>query len=367
MEQRNLNLTYSIIETHVMPALKERIETPAFFARYQPMIGAALREELAASESRLAVTHRYHMGWADKNGHDISATEGKRLRPTIAMLGADAVGGEIHLVLPAAIALEYIHNFSLIHDDIEDRDRFRHHRPTIWVVWGESTAIVSGNSMLKIADHAARALLDLGVELPTAIRAQRLIVEAYLLMIEGQFLDISFEARDDVTVDEYLFMIERKTGALIEASLHVGGLVGANGKSHVQAAAGLRRLGYEFGRLFQVRDDILGVWGDDETGKPVGGDILNRKKSLPAIHALSNATGAAAKTILAIYRKPELTDRDLQSVLEIMDTLGTYDFCNSISERHWSTAETIIDGLEFDLSIEGDFRELGEFLVERNS
>ena len=96
------------------------------------------------------------MGWADKNGADLVATQGKRLRPTMVLLGADAVGGETRSVLPVAIALEYVHNFSLIHDDIEDRDRFRHHRPTIWVVWGDETAIVSGNWMLKLADRSTR-------------------------------------------------------------------------------------------------------------------------------------------------------------------------------------------------------------------
>ncbi len=367
MERLTSNLTYGIINNQVMPTLDQRTDLPAFFARYQPVIDIALRDALSGCTSSLEVTHRYHMGWADRHGIDLSAAEGKRLRPTMAMLGADAVGGDIRIALPVATALEYIHNFSLIHDDIEDQDRYRHHRPTIWVVWGESAAIVSGNSMLKIADRLLRVLIDLDVEVSTAVQAQRLVVEAYLRMIEGQYLDISFESRDDVTIDEYLLMIERKTGALIETSLHVGGLVGMNGKSRCQGTMGLRRLGYQFGRLFQIRDDILGVWGSDETGKPVWGDILNKKKSLPAIHALSNATGPSAKKIRAIYRQPELSEKDLQSVLEIMDAVGTYDFCKSITAQHWSAAETIIDELEFETCFEDDFRELGEFLVERIS
>ena len=350
-----------------MTAVNERTSLPSFFARYQPIIDLALRDELADARSALAVTHRYHMGWADKHGTALSGVEGKRLRPTIAMLGADAVGGEIRLALPVAIALEYVHNFSLIHDDIEDQDRFRHHRPTLWVVWGEPKAIVSGNSMLKVADRATRALIDLGVERGTAIRAQRLITEAYMLMIEGQYLDISFEGRNEVTIDEYLKMIERKTGALIAASLHVGGFVAANSGARARVSDGLRRVGYEFGRLFQIRDDILGIWGNDETGKPVCGDIYNKKKSLPAIHALSTATGASASEIREIYGKPELRDADVETVLEIMSTVGSYEFCTSMSAQHWTAAEEIIEELDFEPSVKIDFRQLGEFLVGRSS
>ncbi len=350
-----------------MPAIAERTQLPSFFARYQSVIDRALRAELLGYASEITATHRYHMGWADKDGSDLVATEGKRLRPTIALLGAEAVGGEIELALPAAIALEYIHNFSLVHDDIEDQDRFRHHRPTMWVVWGEPMAIVSGNSMLKVADRAARELLEFGVDLPTSIQAQRLIVEAYLSMIEGQYLDISFENRNEVTIDEYLTMIARKTGALIEVSLHVGGLVAGNGRSDERIADGLRRVGYQFGRLFQIRDDILGVWGSDETGKPVCGDIYNKKKSLPAVHALSSVRGAAANKIQSIYSKADLTGQDVETVLEIMDSIGTYQFCDSMSANHWLEAEKIIDELGLDPSVSSDFRELGDFLVERSA
>ena len=158
-----------------MPVVTDRANVPEFFARYQPMIDTALRAELARYASDIRTTHRYHMGWADKNGADIDATQGKRLRPAMVLLGADAVGGETRSVLPVATALEYVHNFSLIHDDIEDRDRFRHHRPTLWVVWGEETAIVSGNSMLKLADRSTRALCEIGVSLGVSLVAQQQI------------------------------------------------------------------------------------------------------------------------------------------------------------------------------------------------
>ena len=193
-----------------MPIVADHASVPGFFARYQPMIDTALRKELGEYASDIRTTHRYHMGWADKNGADIDATQGKRLRPSMVLLGADAVDGETWSVIPIATALEYVHNFSLIHDDIEDRDRFRHHRPTLWVVWGEETAIVSGNSMLKLADRSTRALREIGVSLDLSLIAQQQIAQAYMRMIEGQYMDIAFEDRTIVSVDEYLSMIERK-------------------------------------------------------------------------------------------------------------------------------------------------------------
>lgn len=350
-----------------MPVVTDRVNVPDFFARYQPVIDAALRAELGAYAPDIRTTHRYHMGWVDTDGADISATQGKRLRPTMVLLGADAVGGDTCSVLPVATALEYVHNFSLIHDDLEDRDRFRHHRPTIWVVWGDATAILSGNWMLKLADQSTRALHESGISQNLTLTVQQQIALAYMRMIEGQHMDIAFEDRDAVSLDEYLSMIERKTGALIETSLYLGALVASKVKTNNQIPDGLRRAGYEFGRLFQIRDDILGVWGSDETGKPVCGDILNKKKTLPAVHALNYTTGKAAARVRAIYSKTELNDDDVQSVLEIMDEVGTYEFCESMSAKHWAATAEIIDGLDIDERARKDLFDLGEFLVERNS
>ena len=350
-----------------MPTVAERTQLPAFFDRYQPVIDRALRAQLGGCTSELRNTHRYHMGWTDKNGANLVATEGKRLRPTMVLLGARAVDGEIQRALPVATALEYVHNFSLIHDDIEDRDRFRHHRPTIWVVWGDPTAIVSGNSMLKVADRCAKGLLDAGVSLDMSTAAQRLITEAYMRMIEGQYMDISFEARGDVTIEEYLAMIERKTGALIETSLYVGALVAGNGDTSCLVTEGLRKAGYQFGRLFQIRDDILGVWGSDETGKPVHGDIYNKKKSLPAVHAIDASGGVTSERIRSIYQKIELDGKDVEDVLQIMEDQGTYQFCEAMLAEHWSATAEILDALDLNADVRDDFIELGEFLVERSS
>lgn len=364
-ELRNIDIADQC--NHQMPAISEPAQVPSFFARYQPTIDRALRAELKRYDAPIVKTHRYHMGWADEEGEELEATQGKRLRPTMALLGADAVGGEPEFALPIATALELVHNFSLIHDDIEDRDEFRHHRPTIWVVWGDETAIVSGNSMLKIADRTTSALQAQGVSVDKSMQARRSITAAYMRMIEGQFLDIDFENRAKVSIKDYLAMIERKTGALIETSLYLGALVATNDETYSAVSEGLRNAGYEFGRLFQIRDDVLGVWGSDETGKPVCGDIYNKKKSLPAVHALNVSRGEASAEIRTIYQKPELDEHDIETVLGIMEEAGTFEFCNSMSKNHWSAAAAILDELDLDPDIRNDFCELGEFLVERSS
>lgn len=350
-----------------MSAVADRTQVPSFFSRYQPSIDRALRAELERYDSEIRKTHRYHLGWANEEGQELVATQGKRLRPTMVLLGADAVDGDVQLAFPVATALELVHNFSLIHDDIEDRDRFRHHRPTVWVVWGDETAIVSGNSMLKIADRATRALLALGIDNTKSMQVRRTITEAYMRMIEGQFMDIDFETRASVSVEAYLSMIERKTGALIETSLYLGALVAGDEDTKIAVSEGLREAGYEFGRLFQIRDDVLGVWGSDETGKPVCGDIYKKKKSLPAIHALNASQGTASFEIQTIYRKPELDERDVETVLEIMTDCGTYDYCDLMSQKHWSAAAAIVDELDLNPGIRDDLFELGEYLVERIS
>ncbi|MCS5641671.1 MAG: polyprenyl synthetase family protein, partial [Dehalococcoidia bacterium] len=186
---------------------------PEFFSRYESRIDEALRTELSGLDPDIYNIHRYYMGWQEIDGTDSRATGGKRMRPTLAMLAADAVGGDLERATPIAVALEYVHNFSLIHDDLEDMDRMRHHRPTVWAVWGKPAAIISGNAMLKIADQAVWKLRSIGVEDSIALEAEAELTQQYLKMMEGQYLDISFETEKSVSVLQYLDMIERKTGA----------------------------------------------------------------------------------------------------------------------------------------------------------
>jgi len=308
------------------------------------------------------------MGWQEIDGTDSRATGGKRMRPTLAMLAADAVGGDLERATPIAVALEYVHNFSLIHDDLEDMDRMRHHRPTVWAVWGKPAAIISGNAMLKIADQAVWKLRSVGVEDSIALEAEAELTQQYLKMMEGQYLDISFETEESVSVPQYLDMIERKTGALIEASIYLGGLVGPSSGPNRQKAIALKAIGHELGRIFQIRDDVLGIWGGTETGKPVGADIKRKKKALPAIHALNMSRGASASRIKDIFRtQDDLNEKDIHAVLEIMESLETQNYCQSMAAERWMDCKQMIKSLNLSGQTAKEFTELGEFLLIRES
>lgn len=343
------------------------ISLPSFFARYQEPIDAALRAELDGLTLPLYETHRYYMGWTDVDGTESSNGGGKRLRPTLSLLAAEAAGGEPERAMPVAVSLEYVHNFSLIHDDLEDQDRIRHHRPTVWAVWGEPTAIVSGNAMLKIADKAMERLLQHGVSPEIALEAQHSLTANYLRMMEGQYLDIQFESLASVTVEQYLDMIERKTGALIETAVFLGSFVGHPGGPDREFSAGLRSVGYELGRIFQIRDDMLGVWGGQETGKPVGADIERKKKALPAVHALNMATGASKDRITEIFAKDELSGTDVEDALQVMEDSQTQEYCQSLADERWLRARTVLQSLDLAGETAKDLEDLGEFLLVRNS
>ena len=307
------------------------------------------------------------MGWTDTGGSPSDGGGGKRLRPTLTLLACESAGGDVEMALPVAVALEYVHNFSLIHDDLEDGDRFRHHRPTVWAVWGDATAIVSGNAMLNVADQAARRLSERGVHPDVSLDAQRALTTGYLRMMEGQYLDIEFEARPSITVQEYLDMIERKTGALIESAIYLGALVGRPAGAGRELAEGFRMVGHDLGRIFQIRDDILGVWGGAETGKPVGADIQRKKKALPAVHALSHSAGAGRQRLTEIFAKKELTGSDVEDVLEIMEAMGTQDYCQSMAAERWQRARNVLKSLRIPTDAHREFEELGEFLLVRDS
>ncbi len=342
-------------------------ELPAFFGRYQPMITAGLQAELASQALPLYDTLRYHMGWADERGRPSGAAGGKAFRPTLCLLACEAAGGRAELALPAAVALEFVHNFSLIHDDVQDRDRTRRGRPTVWAVWGVPTAVVAGNAMLKVADRAAAALVTQGLPGDVALDAAATLTRGYLRMMEGQYLDIAFESRPAVNVQEYLDMIERKTGALIETAVQLGSLVARPERQDPQMVEGFRTLGWELGRVFQIRDDVLGVWGGPKTGKPVGADVQRKKKALPAVHALSAATGSARQELHAIYAKATLAGQDVEKVLEIMEGLGTQRYCQDMAEQRWFHGRAVIKSLRLAGETASQFEELGEYLLVRES
>ena len=298
------------------------------------------------------------------NGMPCVATEGKALRPTLCLFACEATGGHARQALPAAVALEFIHNFSLIHDDIQDRDEMRHHRPTLWAQWGLPKALVAGNILRILADKSLDGLVDQGANIELALAVNRLLTEAYLEMIEGQYLDLTYESRPDIGLDDYLSMISKKTGALIRCSFNLGATIGTDDEATVTA---FRESGEALGYLFQIRDDVLGIWGDEETtGKPVGADIRRKKNSLPVVYTMSQATGQSMRALMDIYKKESVTDSDVDDVLDIMRRVRAREYAHELATEHRDRALAALESVELDAAARHDIKDLADFLLARD-
>ena len=305
---------------------------------------------------------RYHLGWEDAEGRPQEAG-GKALRPTLCLLACEATGGDWHRALPAAAAVELVHNFSLIHDDIQDRDRERHHRPTVWSIWGEAQAINAGDALLALARPVLLRLVDRGVPAVTVIEAARVLDESTLEMVAGQTLDIAFEEKSDVDVPAYLQMVRQKSGALFDCALRLGTLAG---DGDWELAERLGRVGRTLGTAFQVRDDMLGIWGDEsKTGKATHADVYRRKKSMPVVYALSEGKAEVREGLRAIYEKPALDDEDVAQVRHYLDEAGPRAYCQRQAAELKEGAIAELEGLELLPRPRAEIVQLADFLLER--
>ncbi|WP_240796203.1 polyprenyl synthetase family protein [Streptomyces sp. RFCAC02] len=260
----------------------------AALSQGRALVDPALRTWVGRLPEPVARVASYHFGWTDAEGRPTDDPGGKALRPTLVLTCAEAVGGEAGAALPPAVAVELVHNFSLLHDDILDGDTTRRHRATAWTVFGSPAALLAGDALLT---HAGRVLTDEGAG-QREITGLRWLMDATMQLIEGERSDIDFETRADVTLAECLAMTERKTASLLGCSCALGALWG--GGTQAQVAA-LRRFGTHLGMAFQLADDLLGIWGDPRvTGKPAGADLAVRKKSLPVVAALDSGRRRAA-------------------------------------------------------------------------
>ena len=334
------------------------------FQRYRANISRSLRDSLSQQHSDVYDMLRYYMGWVDENGRPHEAMEGKALRPTLCLFACEAVGGALEMAMPSAVALEFIHNFSLIHDDIQDRDEIRHNRKTLWAVWGDPKALVAGNVLRVVADECLHQLLDSGLDYDRALAAGALLTEAYLEMIEGQYLDLQFEGRHDISMSDYLNMISRKTGALIRCSLNLGAVVGAQEQG---AGDAFKESGRAMGYVFQIIDDVLGVWGDEETtGKPVGADIRRKKNSYPVVYTMGRANDKDQKMLNEIYEKDELDDSDVDSVLAVMDRLDVKNQAQQEAEKYANVALESLAPVELSREARQEVEDLAHFLLVRD-
>jgi geranylgeranyl diphosphate synthase, type I len=326
--------------------------------RFRPIIEAELRSIIAYSEKSAELypfygQMAYHIGLVDEQFQPVSPNMGKLLRPILmlwsvnlasAANGTDDAGQELlyQRALPIAISIELIHNFSLIHDDIEDHDELRRHRPTLWAIWGEAHGINTGDGMYSLAHVNLWEAVARGLDAAIAVRIARTIDLTTLILCEGQYLDMSFEAREQVTPEMYIGMISRKTAALMRCACEVGGMVGAP-KNDATVSA-LAEFGQELGLAFQLRDDILGIWEASSLGKTDAGDLRRKKMSLPVIHAIAHADERDAANLRAIYAESgPASEEQIASILQIMENTGSRPWCRQSLASRCDIARAALD------------------------
>lgn len=327
------------------------LPAPGILERAKKLVDPAIAAALSGLRDKLRVPAEYHF-----------QGRGKGTRPAMAILSAQAVGAPPETGLPGAVAIELIHDFSLIHDDIIDNDVERRHRTTVWAKFGTGVGVIVGDAL-----HALAFEVLLADPSPARIRAAKDLSEAVSAMIAGQSMDMAFEERSHITLEECLAMEEGKTGALLSYAAGVGAtLAGAD-----DAVVGtLRDYGAHLGIAFQAVDDLLGIWGDPErTGKPAGADLRERKKSVPVVIALNSGTSSAME-LAELYARPDSDGADTDAARALVEAGGGREETQALARTHYDLAVSALESLSETEGVVSEvvdeMRLLAEFIVGRD-
>ncbi len=297
-----------------------------------PAIEDELKSQVARLDSKITSPFHemltYHMGWTGEGSGREAA--GKRLRPLIVLLATASMGADWKNSLPAAAAVELVHNFSLVHDDVQDNSEKRRGRPTVWTKWGVPMAINVGDSLFVMSNQA---IMDLAKAHPaaTVVRAATILHNTCLDLTRGQFLDMSYEGRNDMNIEDYWPMVGGKTSSLLSACTHIGALLGNAGEAEQEA---YRQFGYHLGLAFQVQDDILGIWGDEAvTGKSAASDLVEGKNSLPILYGLGKKGRFAER-----WAQGPITASEVGAVSALLEEESAKAYSEEMSEKETQTA-----------------------------
>uniref|UniRef100_A0AAU2V268 Family 2 encapsulin nanocompartment cargo protein polyprenyl transferase n=1 Tax=Streptomyces sp. NBC_00003 TaxID=2903608 RepID=A0AAU2V268_9ACTN len=341
-----------------MPEAMEGREAVELLERTRGVVNPQLRstvESLPGSMRRVAM---YHFGWEQADGTPAGGQGGKAIRPALVLAAATALGGHTQAAVRAAAAVELVHNFTLLHDDVIDEDATRRHRPTAWTVFGTPDAIIVGDALLALA---LRLIADDGH--PASSAASARLAACVIELCAGQQADCAFEQRgpQDVTLDECLAMAMAKTGALLGCACALGALYAGAGEEEVAA---MDAFGREAGLAFQLIDDLIGIWGDPgRTGKPAGADLAAHKKSLPVVAALGSGTPAAAE-LAELYRAP-MGAAAVRRAAEAVDLAGGRDWAQIHAADRMARAVDHLSRAVPDLTAAGELLALAEFVTRR--
>jgi geranylgeranyl diphosphate synthase, type I len=302
----------------------------------------------------------YHLGWADQAYKPEVHSGGKRVRAAFCLMACEAASGDADAALPAAAAVELLHEFSLIHDDIVDGDRMRRHRPALWTLVGQPQAINTGDGLFALAQQALLCSKERGVPATRILDMQARFNETAVALCVGQHLDMSFEKRDIVSPEEYLEMILGKTAALLAFAGEAGAAMGGANEDTIRA---FHQLGEALGLAFQMRDDLLGLWGDPrQTGKPVGADIRAKKKSLPVVYALSRP---GSEPLRALYAVDFMDDIQVEEANRLIKATGARDYVTQLAREQAERATSTLEQIDAPAASLAPLRQLVGLLVHR--
>jgi len=325
---------------------------PAGVTTARDLLGPALASAVERMSPDVRTVAAYHLGLSTPGG------TGKALRPALALLSARAASAAPERGVPAAVAVELVHNFSLVHDDIMDGDTERRHQATAWTVYGVGAAILAGDAMLAIAQD-----ILLEDSRPQGLWAARCLSAAVQRLIAGQGADLAFERRDDVTLAECLDMAGDKTAALMACACSIGAI-------HVGAppavAMGLAGFGAHIGLAFQLTDDLLGIWGSPAvTGKPVRSDLRARKKSLPVVAALTADLPASAQLAGLLGREDALSEDDLALAAALVEEAGGKSWTEQKAADQLTAAHTCLADTPMPDGVRAEFAGIAEYITAR--
>jgi geranylgeranyl diphosphate synthase, type I len=325
-------------------------------------INAQMKAVLNADDAQPDLFHgmmHYHMGWRDEQLQPADVHNGKQIRPVICLLACQAAGGDWQQALPAAAAIELLHNFSLIHDDIEDASSTRRGRPTLWTIWGVEQAINAGDAMFAFAHLALNQLVGRGVAAETAVHALRRFDETCVKLTQGQHADMDFETRDSVTVDEYLAMITGKTAVLLSLCTELGALIAG---CEAQTIHNYAQFGLNLGLAFQVIDDILGIWGDEAViGKSASTDILTKKKTLPVLYSL-----AQNNSLRQLYEQETTDEAFVQEAIALLNSSNAREYAGQRAAYYSQNALQHLEEAQPSGAAFTALNQLSDKLLQRN-
>ncbi|MFG2871331.1 family 2 encapsulin nanocompartment cargo protein polyprenyl transferase [Streptomyces sp. NPDC048338] len=333
----------------------------ALLDQTRTVVDPHLRSTVESLPGSMRSVAMYHFGWEHADGSPAAGAAGKAIRPALVLAAARALGAEPAPAARAAAAVELVHNFTLLHDDILDEDPTRRHRPTAWTVFGVPDALLAGDAMLALA---LRLLAEEGRH-PASAAASARLAACVIEICAGQQADCAFEQRapSEVSLEECLAMATAKTGALLGCACALGALYAGAGAEEVAA---MDAFGREAGLAFQLIDDLIGIWGDpDRTGKPAGADLAAHKKSLPVVAALASGS-PAGEELAALYARPTLDAFAVRAAAGAVERAGGRDWAQAEAADRMARAVHQLSLAVPDLTAAGDLLALAEFVTRRS-